>query len=337
MKIVRALFSLVFTILLATSAAAQATLTGKWQGRLEAAPGQSLAIHFDITAAGTGYAVAVTAPDSGIRNVPATNVKYANDRLTFDVPKLSGGFAGNLRDGTLVGEWSQEGAQLPLTLRPEAAPTLSKAEIDILRGEWWGKLSTNGLNVTVVLRFTPGGGAEPLRAALDVPEQGVKDWEATNVVLEHGHFSVDIPRAMAKVTGTLKGEEIVGHWEQMGNRPALTLKKGRYTPPVYALGLTAAARDKLKGRWTGTLGPLAVVVRFETDAQGRAVGYFDSTTENLPNIPITEATFDGTKLMFKVSGVTGTYTGTLAGDTLTGEWTQVGLSQPVALKFSREK
>ena len=36
------------------------------------------------------------------------------------MPKLSGGDAGTLRDGVLVGEWTQEGAKpLPLVLTRE--------------------------------------------------------------------------------------------------------------------------------------------------------------------------------------------------------------------------
>lgn len=317
--------------------AAQNSLAGKWQGWMEAAPGKTIGIQFDIAAAGGGFTVLVTSPDSGVRNVPATNVKYADNKLSFDVPKLSGGYAGTLRNGELQGNWSQEGSKLPLTLRPESKPTLTQKEIDALRGDWSGTLTANGLTVTVVLHITAGSGAEPLRATMDVPEQGVKDWEAKNVMLENGHFSVEIPGAMAKIRGSLESDQIVGQWEQMGNTPSLTLKKGKYAPPVRNLALSAAARDKLEGRWSGPLGPLTVIVRFETDAQGRTRGFFDSPNQNLGNIPISNAKLDGTKLTFNIDGFGGKYTGDLAGDTLTGEWIQLGMQAAVPLALTRGK
>ena len=170
----------------------------------------------------------------------------------------------------------------------------------MLRGEWSGKLTgPRRLEVTIVLRFSTGADGA-LRAVLDVPEQGVKDWAAKDVTLDDGHFSVELPKARAEVTGVLKGDQIVGQWNQLGNSLPLTLKKGRYVAAANYLDLPAAAREQLKGRWSGTLNGLAVIVRFETDAQGRTLGFFDSTQQNILNIPITEAELAGTKLTFGV-------------------------------------
>jgi hypothetical protein len=329
--------TLLLSIALIAPALAQTDLAGTWQGRLEVAPGKTLAIHFVIAAKpGGGYSAVVTSPDSGaIKNVPATRVMFADSKLTLDVPALSGGYAGTLHDGVLEGEWSQEGAKLPLSLRPYEKPTLTRSDIDVLRGEWFGKLNAAGSEVTIVLRFSADAGGA-LRAVLDVPEQGVKDWEGKNVALDEGHFSVELPRPRAKVTGTLKGDQIVGEWTQLGNSLPLTLKKGRYIAVASYLDLPAAAREELKGRWSGTLNNLAVVVRFETDAQGRTLGFFDSTQQNLLNIPIKEAAVAGTKLTFSTVGG-GKYTGELAGNKLTGEWMQPGLAKPLPFVLTREK
>ena len=254
----------------AALSAEPANLAGKWQGRLEAAPGKTLTVQFIFAAAtGGGYTAIVTSPDSdAIKNVSAAKVTFADNRLAVDVPALSGGYSGTLRNGVFEGEWSQEGAKLPLSLKPFQAPALTRADIDALRGEWSGKLSVNGAVLTIVLRFTPGADGAML-AALDVPEQGVKDWVASNVTLDDGHFSVEIPKAMAKVSGTFKDNQVVGQWLQVGNSLPLTLKKGKYVAAPNYLDLPAAAAQQLKGRWSGTLNGLAVVVRFETDAQGR--------------------------------------------------------------------
>ena len=132
--------------------------------------------------------------------MPAKSVTFTDQRLTIEVPDLSGGYAGTMRNGVFEGEWSQEGARLPLTLRPFETPTLTKADIDVLRGEWSGKFSAFGLNATIVLRLSTGD-AGVLRAVMDVPEQGVKDWEARDVALDDGHFSVKVPRASAEING----------------------------------------------------------------------------------------------------------------------------------------
>ena len=331
--------SLLLAAALAAPAAAQTNLAGRWQGRLEVAPGKSLTVQFVFAAApGGGHTAIVTSPDSdAIKNVAAKSVTYADGKLTVDVPALSGGYTGTLRNGVFEGEWSQEGSKMPLSLKPFETRALTKADIDTLRGEWSGKLNVPGAGVelTIVLRFTPGAGGV-LGAALDVPEQGVKDWAGKDVALDEGHFSVDLPKPMAKVTGELKGNRIVGQWIQLGNTVPLTLTKGRYVAPTSYLNIPAAAREQLKGRWGGTLNGLAVVVRFETDAQGRMLGFFDSTQQQLLNIPLTQAELTGTKLTFGMA-VGAKYTGELADGKLTGEWSQPGLPKPLPLVLTREK
>jgi hypothetical protein len=331
-------YSLLLAAALGSPALAQTSLPGTWHGRLEAAPGKTIVIHFVITAEPGGqYSAVLTSPEDGaIKNVRAASVKYADNRLIVDVPALSGGFAGTLRNGAFEGEWTQEGTKLPLTLRPVATQALKKADIDALRGEWFGKYRNMGLDVTIVLRFSAGADGAP-RAVLDVPEQGVKDWETKNLTLDDGHFSVEIPAAMTRITGTLKGSEIVGQWVQFGNPTPLTLKKGRYVATPTYLDLPASAREQLKGKWSGTLGPLTVVMRFETDAQGRTVGFFDSPQQNLPNVPISDAKLEGTKYTIAIAGFGATFTGELGDGKLTGEWMQTGMPKPAPLVLTRGK
>ena len=141
-----------------------------------------------------------------------------------------------------------------------------------------------------------------MRATFDIPEQGVKDWEAKDVMLDDGQFSVELPKTYAKVTGLLKGNQIVGQWNLLGNLVPLTLTKGKIRgadelPPLPGRG-ACAARRTLEGHAQMVL---AVVVRFETDAQGRTLGFFDSTQQGLLNIPITQAELAGTKLTFAMA------------------------------------
>ena len=243
------MLSLMSWVALAAPAAAQ-NLAGTWQGRLEASPGTTLTIHFVISAKpGGGYSALVTSPDSGaIRNVPATSVTFADSKLTIDVPALSGSYAGTLRNGTFEGEWSQAGSKLPLSLKPLETRALTKADIDVLRGEWSGKFKGQGLEVTIILRFsTAADGA--LRAMMDVPEQGVKDWEAKDVALDDGFFSVKVPAAeRQRSRANSRATRSSGSGTRSGTSTPLTLKKGPYvaTPSYVDLpgrGPRAAQRE----------------------------------------------------------------------------------------------
>ena len=317
--------------------AAQTNLAGTWQGKLEAAPGKTLTIQFVIAAKpGGGYSAVVTSPDEGaIKNVQAANVTLADSKLTLDVPALSGGYTGTLRNGVLEGEWSQEGKKLPLSLKPYAKRALTKAEIDVLRGDWVGTLKpAPGIDVPVVFHFDPGADGA-LRALLDLPGRNVKGLVGGDIALADGDFSVEVPTPHIRVTGVLKGDQIDGQWSDPSITLPVTLKKGRYvTTPVY-LDLPAQARDQLKGRWTGTLNGLAVVVSFETDAQGRTVGIFDSTQQFM-SFPIKEAELAGTKLTFGVS-YGAKFTGEVAAGKMTGEWAQGNLPKPLPIVLTREK
>jgi hypothetical protein len=331
------LHSLLLSLALIGAASAQTKLPGTWQGRLEVAPGKTLAIHFVLTEkAGGGYTAVVTSPDEGaIKNVPAKSVDFTADKLKIDVPSLSGGYVGTLRNGVFEGEWTQEGSKLPLSLKPYKTPTMTKAGLDTLRGEWFGKITGPGGTVTIVLRFADDAKGV-LKPSFDVPEQGVKDWEAANVVLDEGNFAIDLPKPQAKVKGILKGDQIVGEWTQLGLATPITLKKGKYVPVVGHFDIPAATYGQVKGRWTGSLNGLAVAVRFEVDAQGRQIGFFDSLQQNLLNIPITEAAVTGTKLTFTL-GFGGKFTGELAAGKMTGEWNQPGLPKPLPLELTRDK
>ena len=327
-------YSLLLSLMLAVlagPAVAETNLVGTWQGRLEAAPGTTLTIQFVIASKpGGGYTAAVTSLDSdALKNVSAESVTFADSRLTIDVPKLSGGYAGTLRNGVFEGEWSQEGAKLPLSLKPLETQALKRTDIDVLRGEWFGKFTPGSAELTMVLSFSTGTDGA-LRAVFSVPEQGVKDWETHDVTLDDGHFSVELTKPRARVTGMLKSDQIVGQFHQQGNSFPLTLKKGRYIVP---LDLPAAASAQLKGRWSGTLNSLPVIVSFETDASGRTQGFFDSTRQGR-KFPITKAALAGTTLTFAVA-YGATYKAELAGDKLTGEWTQAGFSKPLPLVLTR--
>lgn len=333
MKILGALLlSAAFTL----SAVAQTDVAGVWQGELKSAPNSSLKIQFVITAKpGGGYGAVLTSPDNGaIKDVAATNVTFVDGKLALDVPKLSGGYAGTLRNGVIEGEWSQEGQKLPLSLRAYTKPTLTKADMDKLRGEWVGTMSSAGVEFIMVFRLSTADDGT-FGGILDIPGRRL-GLAVTDVVLDNGEFSAKVA-VPGEFKGRLSGDEIVGQWTQpnMGGASLpLTVKKGKYVAPTYDLDLPAAAREQLAGSWRGTLGPLELIVRFATDAQGKTHGFLDVPAQNAKDLPITAASLTGSKLTFGISPIAAQYTGDVAGGTITGEWTQVGMTNP--LKLTRD-
>jgi hypothetical protein len=156
----------------------------------------------------------------------------------------------------------------------------------------------------------------------------------TDVVLDHGEFSAKAA-VPGEFKGRLSGDEIVGQWTQpnMGGASLpLTVKKGKYVAPTYDLELPVAAREQLAGSWRGTLGPLELVVRFAADAQGKTHGFLDVPAQNAKDVPITETSLAGAKLTFKIALIGAEYTGDVASGTITGEWKQLGMTNPLTLK-----
>jgi hypothetical protein len=320
------------------TAHAQTDVAGVWQGDLEPAPGSKLKIRFAITAKpGGGYGAVLTSPDAGaIKDVAAGSVTFVDGKLTVDVPNLAGGYTGTLRNGVIQGEWSQEGQKLPLSLRPYAKPTLSKADIDQLTGEWVGTMNGGGAELTMVFRL--GAAADgTFGGILDIPGRRM-GLAVTDVVLDNGEFAAKTA-VPGEFKGRLSGNEIAGQWTQpnMGGASLpLTVKKGKYVAPTYELDLPPAAREQLAGSWHGTLGPLELIVRFATDTQGKTHGFLDVPAQGVKDMPIGQASLTGSKLTFRIAVIGADYAGDLAGGKITGEWKQPGMPTPAPLALERE-
>ena len=90
--------------------------------------------------------------------------------------------------------------------------------------------------------------------------------------------------------------------------------------------------DQLLGEWNGNLGSLAVVFRFEMKENGDFAGFLDSPNQGAKGIPITGASFTDGKLQLKVKTINGEFNGQLSGNSLTGDWTQMGKTSPLTMK-----
>jgi len=111
----------------------------------------------------------------------------------------------------------------------------------------------------------------------------------------------------------------------------VTMARGEYTPVVAALDLPAEALARLSGTWRGPMGPLEVVIRFETTAEGVAVAFLDIPTRGATGLAITAVTLTGDALELSVPAGGVVIAGTLAEGTFSGEWRQGGMNTPLTL------
>jgi pimeloyl-ACP methyl ester carboxylesterase len=107
--------------------------------------------------------------------------------------------------------------------------------------------------------------------------------------------------------------------------------------------IPAEAQDSaylLDGTWQGTLtvpgGSLRLVFHFSSAGDGSYAGTLDSPDQGATGIPFGSVTLTGDQVMAIVPSVVGEYKGQLAGESLTGTWSQGGQSFPLDMKRSEE-
>jgi hypothetical protein len=345
-----ALVSLLFASA-SVMAAAPATpaapdLAGVWQGKLAVDPKNSLTIQFTFAKDAKGaYTAVLNSPDNGaIKNTPATGVTWDGSNVKLKVDALSGSYAGAMKDGKINGQWTQPGGALPLVLTPYQAPVLTKAAINTLIGTWIGPLKLPGRELTFVVRFKTNDKGE-LGGTLAVPEQGGTEIAASDIQFADNKLNFKIPQVSGEYSATFANGVLTGAWKQPGpgsppEGMPVSLKKGEYVAQVYPIKLSTESFAKLNGSWKGKIEltspqgqkvSLTMILRFGTSDGGQYVAFIDSPDQKAMNIPVTDVTFADGKLSLKVDAVRGEYNGTLAGNTITGNWTQGPLNTPLVL------
>jgi hypothetical protein len=261
-------------------------------------------------------------------------VSWNAGALKVEVPSLSGSYAGAFKDGKLEGQWTQQGTAFPLTLSAYQKPQLTKAALDTLLGTWHGPLTIPGGTLTFVFRFKTNDKGE-VEGTIAVPEQGGTEIPMSGIEFANDKLTFKVPAIQGDFTGTHSNGAMTGTWKQQtaaapGGMP-VSLKKGEFATPVFPLKLTMQSFVPLQGKWQGKMGPLNLVFRFETNTNNQFVGFVDSPDQKAMNIPITEASVDGSRITVKVASVGGEYAATLSGKTMTGTWTQGPVKNPLTL------
>ncbi len=319
-------------------------IAGTWQGKLQVDPKTTLTIRFTFSRQGSdAYRAVLDSPDNGaIKNVAANAVSWDGRSLQVRVDSLSGSYAGVLEGTSIQGQWRQEGSALPLALTRYEKPRLSKAAIATLSGTWHGPLTIPGGGaVTFVVRFKTDSSGE-LQGTFAVPEQDGTETPLTEIEFAHENLSLKVPPA-GEFTAKYANGTLVGFLKVPSPAfpPAglpVTLRKGEFAPPTYALKLTSEQFNPLSGKWQGTLQgktpqgqsfSLPLRLRFETNQQALYVAYIDSPSQGANGIAVTEASVTGGKLRIQIESLHATYQADVSGSRMVGQWSQGPVSIPL--------
>ncbi len=330
----------------AASAGAPPELTGIWQGKLAVDPKTSLTIQVTFAKdAKGGYTAVVDSPDNpAIKNTATSGVTWDGKALKFQVPSLSGSYAGTLQGTSLNGQWTQPGGNLQLVLAPYSKPVVTKAAASQITGPWFGTATVQNSPATMQLRIKADDKGV-LSGTAAIPDRGMTEVPLSNLEFSNDELTFRIDRINAPYKGKLANGVVTGKLALTGpgippEGLTLNFKRGEFQAPVHALKITSEQFAKLNGRWNGKLEitnpagakvSLSIVMRFNTNANGQFIGMLDSPDQKAENIPITEATFTGDTVSLKVQIVNGEFKGTVSDKALTGTWTQGPNTNPLVL------
>jgi hypothetical protein len=312
-----------------------ALLLGQWSGKL-VAPGISFNIvfHFEHDEAGT-FVGFIQNADAGPARQALANITLEGDEFFFNVPAANGAeYRGTLNGDAITGRLRQGPQDMELNVTKGALelakPEVSAADIDMLLGQWHGKLKTPAAEMTIVFHFERDADGEFV-AMLQNADAGANRIPVQDFKVENGAMSFRIPAMNGAYQGQIAGETITGGVTTGPSTMELNLVKGEYVPEIPTLALTAEDFATLAGSWSGQLGPITLVLRVERNDQGVIVAFVDSPTQGAMGLRVTSAALVGGKLDVALTVPPATYSGTLDGNVLTGNWNQGGTSSPLTL------
>lgn len=323
---------LMLSLLTGVNAFAQVNPEGTWQGQLETAPGTEMTVQFIISAEADGsYSALINSPDSGaLKNVAADSITVADNELTMEFDSLSGEFSGTLSQGELAGEWRQLDQSFPLIMTAYEKPTMSAADLEYITGSWVGKLEVTGIELPVVFRFEANEAGD-LVGEFDSPLEGAFGLPVDNLSFADSKLDLSLDFAGVRFTGEASESGIDGVWRQSGQEFALGLSKGEYETDSSKLEIDEAARERLEGSWSGQLGPITMVIRFEYDDEDNFVAFVDSPDQNVNGLVVTAMSLEDNALSLQLTVPPAEYNGELIGDEIVGEWSQGGMNNPLTL------
>jgi hypothetical protein len=101
------------------NAAVGKDLEGAWEGALDA-NGVTLRLNLKLANQDGGATGVLISLDQGAAEIPLRVIEQKGAHVKFTVPAVGGSYEGDLKDGQLVGAWSQGPGTLPLTFKRAA-------------------------------------------------------------------------------------------------------------------------------------------------------------------------------------------------------------------------
>jgi pimeloyl-ACP methyl ester carboxylesterase len=209
---------------------------------------------------------------------------------------------------------------------PGPAPAAPQPEPP-LAGAWDGVLQVGELRVRAVLNLAHGPAG--WTATFDSPDQNSFGVPAKTVVVDATHVRAELPQVPLSYEARVEGDRLVGTVLWQGRPLALELlRRGS------AAAAAAQVSPAIEGTWAGALEINGIRLRLVVKIRHAATGWvatLDSVDQNVHDIPVDTVTIAGSDLKLALARINGSYAGRVAGDKMTGSWTQNGQSWPLDL------
>jgi uncharacterized protein len=208
-------------------------LQGVWKSTLEVGTPIRIVVRISETAPGK-FIGTMDSPDQGARKIPLSTAEYSKPIARFDIAAIDGHFEGTLKDdgSEIDGTWTQAANSTPCLLTridptedapPDARAYTYASDAD-LQGIWNGTLNAGTAKLRLVLKIARATNGT-YSGALDSPDQGSKDIEATVVSFNAPQVMLEWPALRALFHGELKEGKLVGFWQQGANDFPLELER----------------------------------------------------------------------------------------------------------------
>jgi len=204
-----------------------------------------------------------------------------------------------------------------------------------LVGSWQGVLSVGEANLHLVFKVSLGTDGA-LSGLLDSPDEGLSDLAFTPGIVD-GKVKFHVVVSKGYFLGSLSadGSKLTGAWFQTGSSFPLELERGPKTAII-----PAEIVRRLIGEWQGSLkvgaGSLRVVFIFKSEQDALTVT-MDSPDQGARGIPML-ASYQASQIKLDVPAAGGSFLGVLSpdGQSLKGDWSQMGRSLPLELQRSAQ-
>jgi hypothetical protein len=273
---------------------------GDWRGTIAS----TLPIVVHITLNSGAYAATTDSPNQNVTGIPTT-VQIDGATITIHtMAATSSSFTGTINGDTIVGNFTERGTTVPLTL------TRAGADSQPLAGDWQGTVAGS---VPLILHIVDTG--RGYRASTDSPSHGISGIR-TAITVNGSAVKLQIASTPpAQFVGTYDGSTLAGAFSQGRNSTNVTFTRS-----------ADAASSPVVGDWQGNVTDLIPLV-FHIRATGRGfVATTDSPNLGKTNIR-TQIAVNGNAVKLRIGGQSpAVFTGVTDGNTLTGTLASNGSS-----------